>query len=257
MKSTAPEPEIELSVKRSRREDKTRGLIGEDKASDLEQAADPALTEDLALALLARTLSVEAIEELSKNRNLSSARKLRVSMVVHPRTPRRISLKLLRQMHTFDLMRVALLPVMAGDLKRVAAELLVSRLASITLGERISLARRAPETVAAALLVDKEPRVVQAALENPRLTEAAVVKVLARPGATTALVEALCRQGKWSPRHEIRLALLRHPKTPLAHALAFAHAMPPALVRDILHGSQLSEKVKTCLRRELDLKVQE
>ena len=257
MKSTAPEPEIELSVKSSRREDKTRGLIGEDKASDLEQAADPALTEDLALALLARTLSVEAIEELSKNRNLSSARKLRVSMVVHPRTPRRISLKLLRQMHTFDLMRVALLPVMAGDLKRVAAELLVSRLASITLGERISLARRAPETVAAALLLDKEPRVVQAALENPRLTEAAVVKVLARPGATTALVEALCRQGKWSPRHEIRLALLRHPKTPLAHALVFAQAMPRALVRDILHGSQLSEKVKTCLRRELDLKVQE
>jgi len=26
-------------------------------------------------------------------------------------------------------------------------------------------------------------------------------------------------------------------------------------VRDILHGSQLSEKVKTCLRKELDLKV--
>jgi len=252
---TAPEPEIELSVKSSRPEDKTRGLIGEDKASDLEQAADPALTEDLALALLARTLSVEAIEELSKNRNLSSARKLRVSMVVHPRTPRRVSLKLLRQMHTFDLMRVALLPVISGDLKRVAAELLVSRLASITLGERISLARRAPETVAAALLLDKEPRVLQAALENPRLTEAAIVKVLARPGATTALVELLCRHGKWSPRHEIRQALLRHPKTPLAHALVFAHAMPPARVRDILYGSQLSEKVKTCLRKELDLKV--
>ncbi len=242
MKNTAPE-----------REDKTRGLIAKDKENDLEQAADPTLTEDLALALLARnTLSVEAIEELSKNANLSSARKVRVGMVVHPRTPRRISLKLLRQLHTFDLMRVA---VLSGDLKRVAAELLVSRLASITLGERISLARRAPETVAAALLVDKEPRVVQAALENPRLTEAAIVKVLARPGATTALVEAVCRHGKWSPRHEIRLALLRHPKTPLAHALRLAHAMPPALVRDIVHGSQLSEKVKPYLGKELDLKV--
>jgi hypothetical protein len=31
--------------------------------------------------------------------------------------------------------------------------------------------------------------------------------------------------------------------------------MPPALVRDIVHGSQLSEKVKTYLRKELDLKV--
>jgi len=247
---------MQLSVTSSRREDQTGGFIAKDKQSDLEQAADPTLTEDLALALLARNiLSVEAIEELSKNANLSSARKVRVGMVVHPRTPRGISLKLLRQLHTFDLMRVALLPVMSGDLKRVAAELLVSRLASITLGERISLARRAPETVAAALLLDKELRVLQAALENPRLTEAAIVRVLARPGASTALVQAVCRHGKWSPRHEIRLALVRHPKTPLAHALGFAHSMPPALVRDILHGSQLSEKVKTCLRKELDLKV--
>jgi len=256
MKNTAPEPAMQLSVTSSRREDQTGGFIAKDKQSDLEQAADPTLTEDLALALLARNiLSVEAIEELSKNANLSSAHKVRVGMVVHPRTPRRISLKLLRQLHTFDLMRVALLPVMSGDLKRVAAELLVSRLSSITLGERISLARRAAETVAAALLLDKEPRVVEAALENPRLTESAIVRVLATPGATTALVQAVCRHGKWSPRHEIRLALLRHAKTPLAHALRFAHAMPPALVRDIVHGSQLSEKVKTCLRKELDLKV--
>lgn len=253
MKNTGPEHEIQLPVKSSRREDAPRGLIAQDKESDLEQAADPTLTEDLALALLARnTLSGEAIEELSKNANLSSARKVRVGMVVHPHTPRRISLKLLRQLHIFDLMRVALLPVMSGDLKRVAAELLVSRLASITLGERISLARRAPETVAAALLLDKEPRVLQAALENPRITEAAIVKVLARPGATTALVQAVCCHGKWSPRHEVRLALLRHPKTPLALALRFAHSMPRALVRDVLYGSQLSEKVKSYLRKELD-----
>ena len=245
-----------MSVKGSGRGDETQSLIAKDKESDLEQAADPTLTEDLALALLARNrVSIEAIEELSKNAKLASARKVRVGMVIHPRTPRRISLKLLRQLHTFDLMRVALLPVMSGDLKRVAAELLVSRLASIPLGERISLARRAPETVAAALLLDKEPRVLQAALENPRLTEAAIVRVLARPGATKALVQAVCGHGKWSPRHEIRLALLRHPKTPLAHALGFAHSVPPALVRDILHGSQLSETVKTCLRKELDLKV--
>src|ERR1700736_1088546 len=157
MKKTATEPEMQLSVKSSRREDRTRGLVAKDQESDLDKASDPTLTEDFALALLARNaLSVEAIEELSKNPNLSSARKLRVGMVVHPRTPRRISLKLLRQLHTFDLMRVALLPVLSGDLKRVAAELLVSRLASITLGERISLARRAPEIVATALLLDKE-----------------------------------------------------------------------------------------------------
>lgn len=261
MKDVAAEAEMQLSVKGSHLQGETRGLPADDKAedknkeSDLEQAADPTLTEDIALALLVRnTLSVEAIEELSKNANLLSSRKLRIAIVVHPRTPRRISLKLLRQLDTFDLMRVALLPAMSGDLKRVAAELLVSRLPSITLGERISLARRASETVAAALLLDKDPRVLQAAMENSRLTEAAIIKVLARPAATTALVQAVCRHGKWSPRREIGMALLRHPKTPLARALEFAHSMPAAQVRDILHSSQLSEKVQAYLRKELELK---
>ena len=49
------------------------------------------------------------------------------------------------------------------------------------------------------------------------------------------------------------MALLRHPKTPLARALEFAHSMPAAQVRDILHGSQLSEKVKAYLRKALEL----
>src|SRR6202521_5420692 len=137
MKNTAPEPETQLSVKGSGRGDETRSLIAKDKESDLEQAADPTLTEDLALALLARnSVSIEAIDELSKNAKLASARKRRVCMVIHARTPGRTSLKLPRQLHTLYLVRVAYLPVMSGDLNRVAAALLVSRLASIPLGER-------------------------------------------------------------------------------------------------------------------------
>jgi uroporphyrinogen-III synthase len=100
-------------------------------------------------------------------------------------------------------MRFALLPGVAADLKRAADGLLISRISSVTLGERISLARRASGGVAAALLLDKESRVWQAALENPRLTEAAVVRAVRHSESTPALLEAISRHPKWSLCHEV------------------------------------------------------
>jgi hypothetical protein len=199
-------------------------------------------------------LPSEAIEALSKNASIAKSRKLRLAMAAHPRAARHLPLRLIREFYTFDLMHFALLPPVAADLKRAAEELLVSRLASVTLGERITLARRASGYVAAALLADKEKRVWQTALENSRLTEAAVAAVLVRSKTTQALVEAVCRHPKWSLRQEIRLALLRNEKTPLARALEFARTLPPAQLRDILRSSRLPQRVRNCLRKELEIR---
>jgi hypothetical protein len=217
----------------------------------ISSAADPALTADLALALVKdRDLSSEAIEQISKNAAVMKSRKVRLALAGHPRVPRRIALRLIRELYTFDLMQFSLLPAVAADLKHVADELLVARLASITLGERISLARRSSPMVAGALLFDRESRVWQTALENPRLAESALVKALLRPSALPAFVKAICHHAKWSVRPEIRMALLRNEYTPLARALEFARRLPPAQLRDVLHSSRLPEKIKTYLRRD-------
>jgi hypothetical protein len=227
------------------------------EASGIESAADPALTEDAALGLLkTRDLPPEAVEQLSKNAAVMKSRKVRRTLAAHPRTPRRIALRLIRELYTFDLMQLSLMPSAAADLKRAADELLVARLTSITLGERISLARRSSALVAAALLLDKAVPVWQTALENPRLTEAAIARALLRPNATPAFVEAVCHHAKWSLRPEIRIALLRSEKTPLARALEFARRLPPPQLRDVLHASRMPEKTKAYLRRESENKGQ-
>src|SRR5947209_4178422 len=110
-----------------------------------------AFNEDSALEELKnRDLSSKMIEQISQTSGLMKLRKVRLAVVSHPRTPRRIALRLLRELYTFDLMQFALTPTASADLKRIANEFLVNRLASITLGERISLARRASATVAGA-----------------------------------------------------------------------------------------------------------
>src|ERR1051326_4909533 len=165
--------------------------------------------EDQALSLLKQgDLATHTIEELSKNPTLLKSRKVKLAIVSHPRAPRHVSLALLRQLFTFDLMQVALLPTVAGDIKKAAEDALINRLESVTLGERLSLARRSSGRVASVLLCDKEARVTGEALENPRLTEGFVIRALSGD-VTPHLVHAVCHHSKWSTRREIRIALVR------------------------------------------------
>jgi hypothetical protein len=226
-------------------------------SSDPERALDSSLNEDFALAALNdRGLPAAEVERIFKNSAVMKSHKVRLAVAAHPRAPRRIALRLIRELYTFDLMHFSLMPFPAVELKRAAGELIITRLASVTLGERIALARRSSALVAAALLLDKEIRVWQTALENPRVTEAAVGKALRSLNATPQFVEAVCRHAKWSLRQEIRIALLHNPHTPLARALEFARRLPPAQLRDILHTSRLPEKIKSYLRKDVETRKQ-
>jgi len=247
-------------------------------------AADPALTEDLALSLLKRAdLQPQVLEHLAKNASLLKSRKVKIALASHPHTPRHVSVPLARQFYTFDLMKVALSPGAPADVKGAIDDILIARLETVTIGERLTLARRASGRVAAALLLNVEndkvvdgkivegkieqgkiieskiilgktpssqARIMQTALDNPRLTEALVISTALRADASAALVHAIARHKKWSPRKEIREALLRTEHLSLARALTFARAISPPTLREILQGSRLPEAIKDQLSRE-------
>ena len=206
--------------------------------------SNPALTEDLALVLLKRTdLTPELLEQLSK-KNVIKGRKVKLALVSHPRTPRYVSVTLVRQMFTFDLMQVALTPVVPADVKKAAEEVLLNRLETLTAGEKLSLARRASGRIAGALLLGPEQRICDAALDNSRLTEGHIVKALTAAKARASFVQAVCGHPKWSVRREIRMALLRSEKLPLSYALEYAHGFQTATVREILRTSKLPAHIK-------------
>jgi hypothetical protein len=216
-------------------------------------AGNRRLTEDLALALLhRRDLPTAAIEELSKNSAVMKHRKVINGIVAHPKSPRHVSVPIIRRLYTFELMHLALTPVIAADIKMAAEEALVSRLETIAAGERLTLAKRASNGVAAALLLDPERRIVEAALANPQMTEASIVRALMHNDASAALVEIVCNHAKWSLRRDIRLALLRNDKISMAKAVFFAQSLPSMALRDVLHHSRLSPNVREYLLRVLE-----
>ena len=201
----------------------------------------PELSEDQALALLQRPeVTGEALVSLARNPGTTKSRKVRLALTIHPRTPRHVSLPMLRRLFTFDLMRVALTPTVAADIKRAAEDQLLNRLESLSMGKKISLARRASGRVAAALLRDPEPRIVATALENPHLTEAHVVTALTKPDASASLFVIVSAHPKWSLRREVQIALLRSGNTPIERAKEFAGNFSEQFLREVVPEGRLS-----------------
>jgi hypothetical protein len=223
------------------------------RATDLKaQATNPGLSEDAALGLLKRPdLPSDVLEALAKNGSVLKQRKVKRALVAHPKTPRHLSLPLVRQLYIFELMQIALTPAVPADVKRAADDVLLHHLETVTAGERLTLAHRGSGRIAEELLLDEDPRVAQGALLNPRLTEASIVRALMRPEVSAALVDAVCRHPQWSLRREVRIALLRNEKTPAARAVEFARMLALPLVREILHSSRLPAGVRSLVLKEL------
>ena len=215
-------------------------------------AASARLTEDIALSFLERRdLPPQVLEDLSHNAAVMRHRKIILAVVAHPRTPRHVTLPITRNLYTFELMQLALTPAIAADIKLVVEEALVARLEAISSGERLTLAKRGSTRIAAALLSDPESRVIEAALNNPFLTEIWVVKSLMREDAPQSLVHAVCRHRTWPLRREVQVALLRNEHTPLARAIAIAGALPVNLLTDVLRYSRLHRNIKSYLTGQL------
>jgi hypothetical protein len=201
-------------------------------------SAEPA-GEDQALAMLQRSdVTAADLGLLARNPGVVRSRKVVLGLATHPRTPRHITIPLLRRLFTFDLMQVALTPAVAADVKRAAEEQLLNRLESVSLGERISLARRASGRVAAALLLDAESRVISTALDNSHLVEALVVTALMKHDAPESLFALTSEHPKWSLRKDVQIALLRSEKTPLERAAELAGNFSLEFLREIAPESR-------------------
>jgi hypothetical protein len=197
-------------------------------------AHNPHLQERDLLRLLERgDLPQEVVRELANHPEAQHKYKVRFALARHPKTPRLVSLPILKFLYLFDLVRLTQTPAVPTDLKIIAEETILKKLEGVPRGEKISLARRGTGRLAASLLVSADPELTRAALENPYLTEGHLLKVLTRENLPPAAVELLAQHERWSLRYYVRLALIRNPLTPLARVLAFLPEMAVIDLREI------------------------
>jgi hypothetical protein len=217
---------------------------------------NPSFDEQHVCLLLARKdISAELLEEIASRKHLLKSYAVKKSLMFHPRTPRLIGLRLLRDIHLMDLVQFTLSPSVSIEIKRQAEAQIIARMPQLPLGQKIALARRGPGRVAGALVAEGHTQVLPVALDNPFLTEAHVLKALAREKVPLAVVQALCRHAKWSQIYNVRLALVRNPSAPLATILAFLPELTVNDLRELASPGIVPENLRKYLQAEVQRRM--
>jgi hypothetical protein len=233
-------------------------LIHEVPSTDLLPILEnPALDEtSLALLLQRKDLRAEFLAEVLQRRHFLKNYLVKKLLAFHPHTPRTEGLRLLRDLYLMDLVQFTISPGTLPDLKRKAEDQVIAKLPQIPLGQKIALARRSPARIVGALLADGQPGVVKAAFSNPNLTEAQVLRVLARGKLPATVPQSIAQDPKWSRVYNVRIALLRQPSTTLATVLAFLPELTVSDLRELAAPGILPENLRHYLEVEIHKRLQ-
>ncbi len=213
---------------------------------------NPAFDEThMCLLLERKDLSGLLLDEISKRKTWRANYRVRLGLAAHPHTPRLIAMRLLRELHLMDLVRISLLTTSSMELRRLADERVLRQLPQLPLGQKLMLARRGSTRVAAGLVAHGPEQVARVALDNSFLTESQLLKTLAKQTLPARIVDAVAKHSKWSKLVNIRVALLRHPHAPPDRVPALVLGLPRRDIEDLLKLSRLPEHVRAHLREEL------
>ena len=251
---TATEPTSDRTHALTATGDDLTALVNHHSADVLLALLDnPALDEtQLCLLLDRKDLPPELLEEVASRKNLLKNYRVKRALAFHPHTPRLISLRLVKDLYLMDLAQLALSVGALPELKRIAEDQLLARLAQLPLGQKITLARRGPARVAGALLAEGHLQILSVVLDNAYLTEAQVLKALAREKLSPAVAHAIAQHRRWSCVYNVRLALIRAPGTTLATILTYLPELNATDLRDLSAPGVVSEPLRKLLQAELD-----
>jgi hypothetical protein len=213
---------------------------------------NPAFDEThICLLLERKDLPGTLLDEIAKQKNWRTNYRVRRALAGHPHTPRLAAMRLLRELHLMDLVRISLQTASPVELRRLAEDRVLAQLPQLPLGQRIALARRASARVAGGLIAQGPENVARIALDNSFLTESQLLRSLARETLPVRTVEAIATHEKWSKLMNVRIALLRHPHAPVGRVLTFLPDLPLRDLEDLFKQSRLPENMRDHLRREI------
>lgn len=210
------------------------------------------LGEEHLLALLKRRdLGEELLRSIYQLDITADSHRLRVALVQNPDTPGSMVLALLPRLHLFELVDLCYLPGVTPDQKFAAERAILQRLPTTELGNRMTVARRATAAVVGAILKEGDARLMEICLASPRLREVDILQFLNGPAATAETISLIARHPRWQLRPNLRLAILKHQRTPDVWYVQFLPGMRAPDVRNLLASKRLGARQKKLVEEEL------
>jgi hypothetical protein len=210
---------------------------------------NPELDHQHILVLLKRRELEPIITAIYSNKRLLEANTVKLALVAHPDTPLQIAQTLLPLLYIFELLKLCLIPGIPADIHLAAERKIVQQIPTQPLGIKLTLARRGTPAILEALLREGLQNVLEICLDNPYLKEGSLHQFLTSAHATAEAVSMVARNSRWKSRPNIRLAILKNPRTPLIWFTNFLPGLTTSTIRDLLASPRLTFAQKELLRK--------
>jgi len=213
---------------------------------------NPAFDEHHLLALMKhRDLPGEVFTAVYAIKHLHESSQVKFAMIINPGIPAHIAATLLPQLTVFDLLKICLIPGITPDQRLSAERVIIQRLPTQPLGNKMTLARRGTSAIVESLLREGIPPLVEACLDNPHLKEGSVHQFITASTSTAETISMVARSGRWKGRPNIRLAILKNPRTPTIWFTILLPGLPQSTIKDLLAVPRLTFAQKELVRQAL------
>ena len=177
--------------------------------------------------------------------------RLRIALVLHPKTPASTALPLMSFLRWGDLARVAVAPRLSVAVRQAAERILLLRLPELEVGERITLARIGTPAVIKGMHRDDHPLVIRALLDNPRLQGDEVLSIAGCGDSPPAVLQAIAESSRFASRPEVQLALASNPRTPTPVGLRVVNELDRSGLEAVLGSPETQPLVRIAAERRL------
>jgi len=213
---------------------------------------NPVFDEHHLLALMKqRDLPGEVFTAVYANKRLIESSPIKFAMIINPQIPAHIAATLLPQLAIFELLKICLMPGVTPDQRLSAERVIIQRIPTQPLGNKMTLARRGTSAIVEFLLREGLPPLVEACLENPHLKEGSVHQFITASTSSAETISMVARSGRWKGRPNIRLAILKNPRTPAIWYTMFLPGLPQSTIKELLTVPRLTFAQKELVRQAL------
>ena len=132
-----------------------------------------------------------------------------------------------------------------GEEKRLT---LTQRVLEMTVSEKIKLATLGNKEARTSLLRDTNKLVAVAAVQSPRITESEIVAMANSRTVHEDVLRVIYTSREWIKLYQVKLNLVKNPKTPLPTALRFLTHLRPNDLRDLSKNRNVPHAIQTGAR---------
>ena len=117
----------------------------------------------------------------------------------------------------------------------------LQQIKGLPVSEKIRLAETGSKELRALLVKDSYVQVQEAVLDNPQITEIEIVNFAKSPKIGFALLRKIATNRDWLKNYQVRLALVKNPRTPLPIALKLLSTLRDTDLKELAKSKVISE----------------